>query len=160
DRGLEAVCLKCLARDPQQRYDSAAALADDLDRWLAGEPLSVRPPGAVRQAWRWLRKNVRAAGWAPLVGGFGGGSLTLVLFGPEWVRAMDWTAVTADHLPHAQRPWPAVMAGALRDATGPDKGPAILVIQFLARAVFLAGGLVLAALVRPRDRGAAVGVGL
>ena len=51
DRGLEAVCLKCLERDPNKRYTSAAALAEDLERWFEGKPLSVRPPslGSVLQ---------------------------------------------------------------------------------------------------------------
>jgi tRNA A-37 threonylcarbamoyl transferase component Bud32 len=165
DRGLEAVCLKCLARDPQQRYASAAALADDLERWLAGEPLSVRPAGAVRQAWRWLRKNVRAAVWAPLVGVFGGAILTLVLYGPEWLYTLGWTAQMAEIMPHAERPWLAAVVGALRAAAWPEeenleKERVLVAFQLVARAVFLAGGLVLAALVRPRDRGAAVGAGL
>jgi tRNA A-37 threonylcarbamoyl transferase component Bud32 len=57
DRDLALVALKCLAKDPAGRYGSAAALADELDRWRAGDPLTVRPPGLAAQAWRWVRRN-------------------------------------------------------------------------------------------------------
>jgi serine/threonine-protein kinase len=52
DRDLEAVCLKALEREPVSRYDSAEALAVDLDHWLRGEPVGARPPGV----WDWLRQ--------------------------------------------------------------------------------------------------------
>jgi hypothetical protein len=60
DRDLEAICMKCLARDSAQRYPSAAALADELTSYLNGAPLTVKPPRAWQLIWYWLRKNVRA----------------------------------------------------------------------------------------------------
>jgi tetratricopeptide (TPR) repeat protein len=56
-RALEAVCLKALATRPDDRYPSARALADDLERWLADEPVcAVREPFA-EQVRRWAKRN-------------------------------------------------------------------------------------------------------
>ena len=56
-RGLELICLECLSKEPTERYASAAALADDLDRFARGEPLAARPPTIVQRFWSWTRRQ-------------------------------------------------------------------------------------------------------
>jgi serine/threonine-protein kinase len=57
DRALEAVCLKAMAPKPEDRYESCRALAGDIERWLADEPVSARREPLRERAWRWVRKH-------------------------------------------------------------------------------------------------------
>jgi serine/threonine-protein kinase len=68
DRGLEAICLKAMAREPEDRYDTPRALANDLERWLADEPVAAWSEPLVRQAQRWMRRHRTAVTAAALAG--------------------------------------------------------------------------------------------
>jgi len=54
---LESICLKCLEKDPADRYPTAAALAEDLGRYLHGEPVEARREGALHRLRRWARRE-------------------------------------------------------------------------------------------------------
>jgi dipeptidyl aminopeptidase/acylaminoacyl peptidase len=54
---LERICLKAMAKEPTRRYTTSDALADDLRRWLDGEPIHAQPVGRLQQTWRWVRQS-------------------------------------------------------------------------------------------------------
>jgi len=76
-RDLEVICLKCLSKEPDQRYGSAEAVAEDLERWLGGEPIHARPIGRVERVGKWAKRNptvavLGAAVLLAMLGGVGG----------------------------------------------------------------------------------------
>src|SRR5213083_2026680 len=60
-RDLSTICLKCLEKDPERRYASSLALAEDLERWLRHEPIQARRTGIFTRGRKWVRRNPSSA---------------------------------------------------------------------------------------------------
>src|SRR6059058_3919021 len=88
DRDLATICLKCLDKDPQRRYSSALALAEDLERWLKHEPIRGRRTGIFTGGRKWMRRNRKlvATGAACLLVG----AAAIWLFRGELFRASQF----------------------------------------------------------------------
>jgi WD40 repeat protein/tRNA A-37 threonylcarbamoyl transferase component Bud32 len=84
-RDLETICLKAIAKEAGRRYPTARELADDLRRYLKGEPIQARPVGMLERGWRWCRRN-------PLVAGLSTALLVALLAGLAGVSWKWWEA--------------------------------------------------------------------
>ncbi|NCF89313.1 MAG: protein kinase [Verrucomicrobiaceae bacterium] len=79
DRDLETITLCCLEKEPGDRYTSAEALAEDLDRWLDGKPIKAKSAGVVRRSVKWLRRKPAVAAAAGIA-----------ILGAALMAGMDW----------------------------------------------------------------------
>src|SRR5262249_24120814 len=68
-RDLETICLKAMSKSPGRRYATAVDLAEDLRRFLAGEPIQARPVASAEKWWRWCRRNSALAALGTCVAG-------------------------------------------------------------------------------------------
>ncbi|MFO0969148.1 MAG: protein kinase [Gemmataceae bacterium] len=84
---LQTICLHCLRKEPERRYVSALALAEDLERFRDGRPILVRPVGKVERVWRWSRRNPR---WAAMIA-----AVVLLLCGVTGVSLYAYFTVAA-----------------------------------------------------------------
>ena len=107
DAGLEAICMKCLAKDPDARYASAADVADDLERYLRGEPPLAQPLGILGRVGYFVRQARNATEFETMALSLlfqalavlllnGAAFLLLRYRGPE---ALVWPAVFGSYLP-------------------------------------------------------------
>ncbi len=78
-RALEAICLKAMSLEPDDRYRSATELARDVENWLADEPVSAYREPVIARGWRWCRKHRTAATTSAAVTVLGVLALTLLL---------------------------------------------------------------------------------
>lgn len=95
-RDLCTICLKCLEKDPQRRYPTAAALADDLRRWLDGQPIEARPLSKAERGLRWLRRHPMGASLA-LATGVALAALTLYGFSVQERRHHELQVAEAEN---------------------------------------------------------------
>ena len=95
NRDLETICLHCLNKEAARRYPSAAALADDLERLLAGQPIHARPASLRERGLKWARRRPAHAALVALVAIVGIGAAGGMGWSNTWLRA------TTERLKHA-----------------------------------------------------------
>ena len=99
-KDLEVACLKCLEKQPEDRYESALAFAEDLERFLAGEPIRARPPSVLGA----MARNIRRGNFHPNFQAYGRALLMIAPF-PLLIHLAAYFGLTHD------RGFPILMTG-------------------------------------------------
>lgn len=159
DRNLETICLKCLQKNPQERYPSAGALAEDLEHWLAGEPITARPPSIAFQIWSWLRKNVRVAVWTVVITVLCTALAITPVINLSMMVLFQNAQRTYEYFPSLQRPW--LLSFDWRAPSTWREHPAFVVPSIVIGIAAIAlMGLFVVLVVKPRDRWSDIGAGI
>lgn len=151
DRCLEQICMKCLSKEPSQRYDTAAELASDLEKWLAGEPVSISSPSVASVTRVWLKQNFGRVAWALLIGPVFGIVSGMCLWYSTTHQNISEAVDTYNMLPSADRPniWIPFDT--------PNWASALLMTIFAAAIVFI--GFITVIFVKPKNQGADLAAG-
>lgn len=105
DRDLNLICQKALQKSASNRYVSAAAFADDLQAWLDGEPLSVKPPSTLNLARFWIRKNFRTVALSLGCGVLCGFMIGMIILMVMIDNQLAFTKQTYAQLGDLTQPW-------------------------------------------------------
>ena len=152
-RDLETICLKAMEKVPARRYESAAALAEDLARWLAGDPIQARPVSRATRALRWVQRHrALSISLSALILALSCGAAGMSAL---WLRASRAAAAeTAQRLRAEEELWQSLVAVARRERTSGLSGGPQRALQAIRRAAAIRQGVELrdeaiAALVQP-----------
>ena len=151
DKCLEQICMKCLSKEPSQRYATADDLARDLEKWINGEPLSISSPSVASITRVWLKQNFGRVAWAFLIGPAFGIVSGLCLWYSTTHQDISSVVATYDALPSSDSPniW--------FPFDTPAWVSAILMTVFAASIVFI--GFITVLFVKPKNHGADLAAG-
>jgi len=151
DKELESICLKCLSKEPSDRYSSAGELSADLNRWINGEPVSVRAQSVLTTTRFWMKQNFGRAIWALVIGPIFGTISGLCFWYATIQGRVNQSLETYEAFESIERPFTLIRGIAINLLSAP------LLIIFAFTILFI--GFLTAVFVKPKNRGADLAAG-